>query len=189
MAKNKIEKWKVFEKECAEYLQRKYFDTGHTFIVNGGSDSTMSDIQVIKDEKPIFTIECKMSVAQSGQFVLFVNEEDQKFIFSNRNKTPYDDFVKAIIGEMELNFEKCIVSSKNLPISEKVICEWVKNYYLEVKKSSYCITKGKLGYLLFPIESIVNSSSKRKSSTCLVSLNGSGNEKNFMLRSSLKHTI
>ncbi len=151
-----MEEWQIFENECANYLQKEYSDRGVNFIVAGGYDANKSDIQVIKNNKQIFSIECKMSVAQCGQFVLFIDELNKNFIFSKKNKAPYDDYVKSVIVEMEQNFDKCKVSTKDLPISQKVICEWVKNYYLNVKKSSYCITRSNLGFIVLPIENIDN---------------------------------
>lgn len=149
-----METWQIFENECAEYLQNKYSDKGLKFIVTGGHDSNKSDIQVLKNKDTILAIECKMSAAQCGQFVLFVNEQKKEFIFSTKNKTPYDRYVEAVIKEMELKFDECNVSSKDLPISENVISQWVKNYYINVKKSRYCITRSDLGFIIFPIENM-----------------------------------
>lgn len=149
-----METWEIFENECSEYLQKKYSEKGVKFTVTGGHDANQSDIQVMKDNKTILSIECKMSAAQCGQFVLFVDEMNKKFIFSKKNRTPYDDYVKSVITEMEQNFDDCNISAKDLPISQKVIYDWVKNYYLNVKKSSYCITRSNLGFIIFPIENI-----------------------------------
>lgn len=149
-----MEKWQIFEHECAEYLQSKYSKMGIDFKVTGGYDSSSSDIQVLKNENRIFSIECKMSAAQCGQFVLFADEKNKRFVFSQHNKTPYNDFAKKIIDEMEKRFELCISSSKDLPIPENVISEWVKDYYLNFKKSKYCITQSNCGYIIFPIEHI-----------------------------------
>lgn len=151
-----METWEIFENECSEYLQKKYSEKGVKFTVTGGHDANQSDIQVMKDNKTILSIECKMSAAQCGQFVLFVDEMNKKFIFSKKNRTPYDNFVDSVIKEMEQKFDECNVSTKDLPISQKVICDWVKNYYLNIKKSGYCITRSELGFIVFPIEHMDN---------------------------------
>ena len=80
--------------------------------------------------------------------------KEKILFFSKKNRTPYDDYVKSVITEMEQNFDDCNISAKDLPISQKVIYDWVKNYYLNVKKSSYCITRSNLGFIIFPIENI-----------------------------------
>ena len=60
----------LFELECLEYLQNKYNYENVHFNHNGGMDSTMSDISVIKNGKIAFFIEVKDNTAQSGQFVV-----------------------------------------------------------------------------------------------------------------------
>lgn len=148
-----MEKWELFENECANYLNDKYKNYGISFIARGGHDSNTSDIQVNKNGIHIYYIECKMSVAQCGQFVLFMDDKNKRFIFSNRNKTPFDDYAKRIINEMDKKYELCKVSRLNdLPISESTISQWVKNFYLNHKKSKYCITKSDTEYIIFPIE-------------------------------------
>lgn len=151
-----MENWEIFENECAEYLQKKYSEEGLNFIVTGGHDANKSDIQVVKNDEIILSIECKMNAAQCGQFVLFVDEMNKKYIFSKKNRTPYDYYVESIVKEMEQKFDECNVSTKDLPISKEVISEWVKNYYLNVKKSAYCITQSKAGFIVFPIENMDN---------------------------------
>lgn len=152
-----MKNWLIFENECAEYLQEKYSNKVFYFKATGGHDSNSSDIKAFKDKQHILSIECKMNTAQCGQFVLFIDYANHKFIFSNKNKTPYDDFTKSVIEEMERHFEQCsIPSAKDLPISENIISQWVKNYYLNHKKSKYCITKSDIGFIIFPIENMDN---------------------------------
>ena len=150
-----MEDWKLFEFECAKYLQSKHDNDNLIFNVSGGSNSNTSDIQVIKNKTCGISIECKMSNAQCGQFVLFVDNTNKKFVYSTKNKTPFDDATKFVVSEMDRNFEDCCVSSsKNLPISNNVIIQWVKNYYLNIKKSKYGITKSNNEFIVFPISKI-----------------------------------
>lgn len=147
-----MKEWEVLEIKCGEYLHNTYGSNGLQFKVAGGSNSTTSDIQVIKDDKCRLAIECKSPNAQSGQFVLFVDGVNKKFIYSSKNKTPYDDAVKLVISEMDSKFDECCISSaKDLPISNEVIVNWVKNHYLNTKQSKYGITKSNNGFIIFPI--------------------------------------
>ena len=147
-----MKEWEVLEIKCGEHLHNTYGNNGLKFKVAGGSNSTTSDIQVIKDNKCCLAIECKSPNAQCGQFVLFVDNVNKKFVFSPKNKTPYDDAVKLVLSEMDSRFDECCVSSaKDLPIANEVIVNWVKNYYLTVKQSKYCITKSDNGFIIFPI--------------------------------------
>ena len=150
-----MKKWELFEKDCAFYLNTKYQTSNCLFIVAGGTDSTSNDIQVVNNGKIFFNIECKMSKAQCGQFVLFTDMVQKRFIFSERNKTPYNKFAKQIIDEMERNFDICMSAGTNdIPISESTIIDWVKDYYLRYKKSKFCITKHNDIFLIFPIRNI-----------------------------------
>ena len=50
----------LFELECLEYLQNKYRYENVHFHHNGGMDSTMSDISVIKNGKVAFLLRLKI---------------------------------------------------------------------------------------------------------------------------------
>lgn len=146
-----MKNWDYFEIECVNYLQGIY--SGVTFNIMGGNNSAVSDIQVIKNKTWYMTIECKMSEAQSGQFVLYPDYDNKCFTFSSKNKTPYTDTVKVIIDNMNRYFDEySIPSTKVLPLSESVISQWVKDYYINVKQAKYCITKSNTGFLIFPID-------------------------------------
>ena len=53
-----ISNWEIHEKECYQYL-RNTFGQDAEFIHHGGSDSTISDIQVRTKNGQSFWIECK----------------------------------------------------------------------------------------------------------------------------------
>lgn len=149
----KTKPWEKFERDCTKHLNSLFKDI--KFVGSGGHNSNSSDIQVFKDKNLLCSIECKMNLAQCGQFVLFVDEENKKFIFSKKNKTPFDKYVKAIIDEMERHFSICVSSTKELPISENTIIKWVKNYYLNVKNSKYWISHDRLGnFIIIPTKNI-----------------------------------
>ena len=54
----------LFELECLEYLQNKYRYENVHFHHNGGMDSTMSDISVIKNGKVAFFIKKRLEKLQ-----------------------------------------------------------------------------------------------------------------------------
>ena len=150
-----MEDWKNFEIECRNHLQREYSNNNITFNVEGGYNSYSSDIQVVRDNKCFLSIECKKNPAQCGQFVLSVDNVNKKFIYSPRNKTPLNESSKKVIEEMEEHFEECCVATtKDIPISEDVISQWVKNYYQNIKQSKYCITNGDDGFIIIPVDKL-----------------------------------
>jgi len=137
-----MEKWVEFEKECVNFLNSQYGDKS-TFKRVGGSDSTAPDINVYdKKNKLKFSIEAKMSSAQSGQFVLF--PKDGKFEYSTGNaQYPPNEPTKEIIKYMDGNFETyCKPGTKGaeLTIPSSYLYKWVKEYYKTVKKEEYFIT-------------------------------------------------
>ena len=150
-----MENWELFEYECCEFLNEKYKGNKIKFKLIGGHDSHANDIIVIRQQKPNLFIECKMPEAQCGQFVLFVDNNLKKFIYSPRNKTPNDKYVQTIVSELDNIFDQCCIPSlKDLPIPKKIIYDWVKNYYKNVKGASFIITKGTEGYIIIPIDNI-----------------------------------
>jgi hypothetical protein len=150
-----MEDWKKFEIECRNHLQREYSNNDITFNVEGGYNSYSSDIQVIRDNNCFLSIECKKNPAQCGQFVLSVDNVNKKFIYSPKNKTPLNDSSIKIVEEMEEHFDECCVATtKDIPISEGAISQWVKNYYQNTKQSKYCITNGDGEFIIIPIDKL-----------------------------------
>ena len=91
----------LFELECLEYLQNKYRYENVHFHHNGGMDSTMSDISVIKNGKVAFFIEVKDNTAQSGQFVVHPHTDSHSFEFSSKNHSIQNPMTYAIIDYMK----------------------------------------------------------------------------------------
>ena len=119
-----MEKWQICEKECFEYIQKTFQNNEFTFYMDGGSDSSKSDIHVTKNGIAIFFIETKMQKAQCGQFVVFPNELDKNFAYSKGNKYPPNLQSTLIIEKMSENFDKY----KN-PTSKGIKID-IDNYYL-----------------------------------------------------------
>ena len=90
-----MKKWEQFEIACTNHLKETYKDK--TFVHNGGSDSSTSDIKVDDD----YYIEVKHTPAQCCQFVLF--PEDNHFYYSSDNKKPLNQYSARIINFMNQN--------------------------------------------------------------------------------------
>lgn len=144
--------WIDFEDKCADYLNRRYSETGCTFKRVGGSDSKSEDIMVFKNGKHIFSMEVKKPIAQCGQFVLFPNEITKRFDFSARNKSEITKQTEDIINDMNLHFEEYKTpSAKNLPISSKLCSAWIKEYYNVQKHTDFFITAYHSEVTIFPV--------------------------------------
>jgi hypothetical protein len=149
--------WEIFERECADYLNRKYLSkTGCKFIPSGGHNSHEPDIHVKKGAAEIFSMETKMAAAQCGQFVLFPNDLTGSFVYSSKNEFPINEYSKKIIDEMEKHyFEYNKPSTKPLNFDKKLFYDWVKNHYKVERGSKYLITKGN-DYVIFDIDKFEN---------------------------------
>lgn len=148
--------WEYFEDECVEFLNKNYNSYGVQFIGAGGSDSTTSDIHVNTiDGETKFSIDCKMPLSQSGQFVLLI--ENDKFIFSPRNKSELDDFTKIIIHYMNDNFTKYKnVSTAGIEIKlpSSVFEGWIKTHYSKLNTKFIITCNSANEKIIFPLEKL-----------------------------------
>ena len=78
--------WKIFEQNVVDYINKNLKIKGISAIAKGSSDSTSSDVRIEKNGHFLFNIECKLSPAQSGQFVVHNDATKQEFVLSNDNK-------------------------------------------------------------------------------------------------------
>lgn len=87
----------------------------HNFLTNlelkniifqdfGKHDSNTPDIKVLKNGKFIFNAEVKMNKAQSSQFV--IEKFENKFKFSNKNKTENNEYKIKILEYLNTHFNK-----------------------------------------------------------------------------------
>lgn len=148
-----LQDWELFEKDCADYLNRMYSTRmGCLFVPSGGHNSHEPDIHVKKGAVELFSMETKMAMAQCGQFVLFPNDATMSFAYSTRNEFPINQYSKRIIEEMEKNYyEYNTPSTKPLAFDKKLFYDWVKNHYKVERGSKYLITKGD-DYIVFNID-------------------------------------
>ena len=149
-----ISNWEIHEKECYQYL-RNTFGQDAEFIHHGGSDSTISDIQVRTKNGQSFWIECKSPQAQSGQFVAI--PKDGRFYFSERNKSLPNEISEFIINIMNRDFYKYSnagTAGIGLDINSDIFAYWIKNMYKN-KGVKYFITHSTTGkYVILPLDDI-----------------------------------
>ncbi|MDQ2085144.1 hypothetical protein RBH29_01675 [Herbivorax sp. ANBcel31] len=147
-----MEKWRAFENSCVDFLNCTYGSSDLKFIGTGQSDSTNSDIKVVKNGKSLFNIESKMPKSQSGQFVLLNN--DYKFIFSTKNKSNKNEFIDLIVNYINSNYETFKnVSTNSIPINLPTFIfeNWIKGYYKN-KDVRFLISSGRHSdFVIFPI--------------------------------------
>ena len=146
-----MDKWRLFEDECVNYLNYTYGNSTLKFIGTGKSDSTSSDIMVLKHGQNIFNIESKMSTSQSGQFVLI--DTGNQFIFSAKNKSKENKFTDLIISHINSNYNTFKnVSTKSIPIylPKNIFEEWIK-YHYKSKDVKFVISSYNNDFIIFPI--------------------------------------
>lgn len=139
-----------FENDCYQYLKQTYNST--TFHLEGGMDSTKSDIAVIKNNRIIFYIEAKDTAAQSGQFVLLPDEETETFVFSPRNHSEPNEMTEIMIQNMNNDFHRfnnAGTAGESLDIDSSVFSNWIIDHYIG-KNVKYVISY-KNGYVILPI--------------------------------------
>ena len=144
-----------FEIKACKYLNDKYSNSYLKFNHVGGMNSTKSDIDVIKNNQYLFSIEVKDSSAQSGQFVVLPNEENKSFNFSNKNKSKPNNITKAIIDYMNNNFDKFYnagTKGEQIIMDTSIFEKWIITHY-KSKNVKYIITNSKDGnFVILPID-------------------------------------
>ena len=143
--------WQRFEDDCCKHLNNTYGSARVRFIVNGGSDSTSSDIKVYINGINKFNIEVKSPDAQSGQFVVL--NENGKLVFSPRNKSDIEE-AKPFLEYMNAHYDRYATATRagvDLDMDSDACNEWIINHYLQ-KNSRYMITHDGFSFVIFPIE-------------------------------------
>lgn len=140
-----MKKWQLFEQECCTFLSSRFSDYPFSFKLNGGSDSTSSDIEVRKGNRVVFSLEVKLSPSQSGQFV--VMSDNGQYTYSPNNMFQADINARKIISHLNKNFEsyaRVKQSAINIDCPEHILNGWIKNHYTS-KDSKFIITGTALG--------------------------------------------
>lgn len=151
-----VERWEKFEKACETYLNENY---GHlaNFILEGGSNSNISDIAVTVNRRVNFYIEAKMGLAQSGQFVVLPDVENKCFYFSPKNKSLENEFTEIILSYINDNFDiffNAGTAGKDIDIDKYYFTQWIINHYKN--RSVKHIITYKNGFIIFPVEKFGN---------------------------------
>ena len=149
--------WAKLETEVTEWLNSINSDSNISFQQCGGSDSTVSDIQIMVDNKPTGKfIEVKSANAQAGQFVLFPNMTTRTFEYSTKNHSDYNNpinglVVSEILDFMDENFDSYAnAGTKGIEImfpelsaedNSRFFALWVADYYSNVKHAEWLTTK------------------------------------------------
>lgn len=143
--------WEYLENKCYEYLKKLY---GNNASIEpfGKSDSTKADIKVSTGSIDFF-VEVKAGDSQCCQFVLFPNENTEKFDFSKRNKVPLSDNCQKIIAHMNGLYKKYHkVGKKGIPVTvDASILYGLVNDFYSIKNVKFFMTEG-TDIIIFPLE-------------------------------------
>lgn len=145
--------WEELENRCYEYLRRLY-GKNNLIEAYGKSDSTKADIKIEPSSSKEFFVEVKAGNSQCCQFVLFPNENTEKFDFSNRNKVPLSENCKRIIAYMNSLYKKYHrVGKKGIPVEvdKSILYGLVQDFY-SAKNVKFFMTEG-TDIMIFPSNS------------------------------------
>lgn len=120
--------WQIFETNATELLGSLIESSDFQNL--GGTDSTVSDIKVFKNENLITTIEAKYSPCQSGQIVVLLN--GNSFVFSNASINSSNIYTQQIVSYLNSNFANYSnVGTTAIPISinSDILFNWIKTMY------------------------------------------------------------
>lgn len=146
--------WEEFEQDCFNFLNKNFSRENIKFKLNGSHDSTKSDIECYIDNEFKFFIEVKEKQAQSGQFVLLNNIENNKFEYSSRNKSTINDYSNLILNYINNNYEKYKHASDNgidVNLPSDIFKHWIVGHYTN-KNVKYVMTKNTSSYIIFPLD-------------------------------------
>ena len=157
-----MENWRLCESECLNFLNLNYSKEKCKYELEGGSNSTKSDILLAQNEKPMFYIEAKMKNAQCGQFVAFPKKETRTFEYSKANAYPENIYSSLILEKMSDDFDSYKAPGTNaieILIEKSYFYSWVYEYY-KTKRVKYFIVEKEVGinkmtpnnFIIFPLD-------------------------------------
>lgn len=150
-----MNKGEAFENEALAYLRKNFYEKGIIFDKTKTSDSTKSDIEVIRGGRSLFFIEAKDTKAQAGQFVVFSDEEKKIFKYSDNNKSKINEPADSIIKYMNYNFKRfnrADTAGEEIDMDPTVFANWIIEHYKSYNVK-YIITKIK-NIIILPIEKL-----------------------------------
>lgn len=155
--KTNVPTWSKLESEITDWLNVNNTNPNAGFEQCGGSDSTVSDIQIMTDNKPTGKfIEVKSANAQAGQFVLFPNTATRTFEYSTKNHSDYNNpinglVVSEILDFMDENFDsyanagtkgkEIVFPTLSVEDNSRFFALWIVDYYSNTKHAEWLATK------------------------------------------------
>ena len=144
--------WERFEIDSTDYLNQAFGKYAH-FDCKGGSDSTVSDIEVRTNNGKKFYIEAKHCPAQCGQFVLLPNVGEERFEYSGQNATSLNQYSKAIMEHMNrffYEYKEAGTAGRAIEMENgsDIFAAWIIKAYKD-KGAEFIITNGNL---IFPVD-------------------------------------
>ena len=142
-----------FEIDSVNYLNEEFGNNLLEFINYGGMDSTKPDIDVLVNGVSKFYMEAKMASAQSGQFVVLPNKNNNVFEFSKRNRSNPNEITSSIIEYMNNNFDRfqnAGTSGATINLDSNIFKNWIIEYYKD-KGVKYIISSNN-NFVIFPVE-------------------------------------
>jgi len=125
-----LQKWEVFQNKATEFLNDNF---NINFAMEGGFDSTTSEITARNKDQVITTIEAKFCPAQAGQIILL--SDGTKFEFSDKSKNSSNKYTQEIIKYLNSNYSSFLgTNSATIPVTDisySTLFNWVKTVYSE----------------------------------------------------------
>lgn len=125
-----MERWKTFEDNARNFLDKNIKLKDINFTSIGKSNSWDSDIEVLHKKNKLFTIEAKLSPAQSGQFVVWF--KNNKFLYSEKNHEDKGISADKIVEYLNLHieqFKNCGTAGEEIKLDKKIFFKWIKEHY------------------------------------------------------------
>lgn len=153
-----MKSWQTLEIDATNFLTKNYSDY-ITAILQGGSDSNISDVLVKTYTNKTFYIDVKKKNAQCGQFVLHPDKKNKEFVFSKRNKSILTESTSKIISFMNRNFQSFFDAGTSgitihIPDDTTIFSNWIIDYYTQ-KNVEFIITKDH-DFLIIPLKEIAH---------------------------------
>lgn len=153
-----MKSWQKLEIDATDFLN-KHYSNYITAVLQGGSNSNISDILIRTTTNKTFNIDVKQKNAQCGQFVLKPDLTKKEFVFSKHNKSFANQSTSKIISFMNKNFDRFLEAGTagvtiHIPDEETVFRDWIVDYYTH-KNVDFLITK-KDDFILVPLNEITH---------------------------------
>ena len=127
----KMAKWKAFEHNLSNYLNKVYQKSLLTFTTKGGSSAYANDILIFKEGHYYFSMEAKYLPAQCGQITL--SQRDHKFVFSRRSRQKFMPQTQVIID--------LINRHELLTENDPRFFSWIQAYYYQKNATWFALSE------------------------------------------------